>query len=210
MTYFICELSFINLSGIVAIFVYGILQSHYNRYNLSHEAQDKTEAVFDLLAYASEALIFVYLGLSIAQYEITLEVVIYGYSMILAIIVSRFIVVYTIYFSVKFLFYRNKESKVTAIDVFLIGISATIRGAISLALVQKLAYAEKTAALIPITQFVIINTLYLFTPLNPLIFKCGLNAKARLKNVCEEESTQIQTIDNTKINNMKQMMKIEP
>ena len=48
LNYFICELEFLNLSGIVAIFVYGILQSHYNRYNLSKEAQNKTESILDM------------------------------------------------------------------------------------------------------------------------------------------------------------------
>jgi NhaP-type Na+/H+ or K+/H+ antiporter len=48
LNYFICELSILNLSGVVSIFVFGILQSHYNRYNWSQEAQDKTEAILDM------------------------------------------------------------------------------------------------------------------------------------------------------------------
>lgn len=104
---------------------------------------------------------------------------------------------------------RNKGTPVTAIDVFLIGISGTIRGAISLALVQKLAYTEGTAALIPITQFVITNVLYIITPLNPILFNYGLKAKAKLK-ISSEESTKIQTLDNTDNNYTRQMLKIDP
>jgi NhaP-type Na+/H+ or K+/H+ antiporter len=41
LTYSICELPELNLAAIVAIFVFGIMQSHYNRYNLSEESIEK-------------------------------------------------------------------------------------------------------------------------------------------------------------------------
>ena len=41
LTYGLCELQQLKLAAIVAIFVFGIMQSHYNRYNLSQESVEK-------------------------------------------------------------------------------------------------------------------------------------------------------------------------
>lgn len=41
LTYGLCELESLQLAAIVAIFVFGITQSHYNRYNLSDESVEK-------------------------------------------------------------------------------------------------------------------------------------------------------------------------
>ena len=55
LSYAICELSMVNLSGIVAIFVFGIVQSHYNRFNISKDALDKTDTILEILSYISES-----------------------------------------------------------------------------------------------------------------------------------------------------------
>lgn len=41
LTYSISELKPIKLAAIVSIFIFGIIQSHYNRYNLSNESVEK-------------------------------------------------------------------------------------------------------------------------------------------------------------------------
>lgn len=41
LTYGLCELESLSLAPIVAIFIFGIIQSHYNRYNLSAESVEK-------------------------------------------------------------------------------------------------------------------------------------------------------------------------
>jgi len=41
ITYAVCEYPGFNMAAIVAIFVFGIMQSHYNRYNLSEESVEK-------------------------------------------------------------------------------------------------------------------------------------------------------------------------
>jgi NhaP-type Na+/H+ or K+/H+ antiporter len=41
LTYAICELEIMHMAPIVAIFIFGIIQSHYNRYNLSKESVEK-------------------------------------------------------------------------------------------------------------------------------------------------------------------------
>jgi NhaP-type Na+/H+ or K+/H+ antiporter len=41
LTYGLCELEDLNLAPIVAIFIFGIVQSHYNRYNLSSQSVEK-------------------------------------------------------------------------------------------------------------------------------------------------------------------------
>lgn len=47
ITFFICEMTFFKLSGIVCIFIFGIFQANYNLYNLSPKAQQKIEDILE-------------------------------------------------------------------------------------------------------------------------------------------------------------------
>lgn len=131
LTYYIADLSIVGLSGIVAIFVFGIMQSHYNRYNLSEDAEEKINAVFELLSYACEALIFVYLGLSIGQYTITEEVAIYGIAGLLCMLVCRFIMVFTVFGVIKICKKPQKDDPEYLRHGLLITLSGMIRGSIA-------------------------------------------------------------------------------
>lgn len=150
MNYFLCELSCINLSGIVSIFVFGILQSHYNFFNLSKEAQDKTEAILDIISYTAEALIFVYLGLSLGRYDIGLQEIMYALVIFATSFFGRFCVTFLLYPVIKWA--TDDASNLKPKDIFLVSLSGMIRGAIALGLVEKLNYTESTAKLIPIVQ----------------------------------------------------------
>lgn len=60
-SYVLCE--FIHLSGIVAVFSCGVVQSHYTYYNLSNLGRILLPRIFSALASLSETIVFVYLGL---------------------------------------------------------------------------------------------------------------------------------------------------
>lgn len=59
------------LSGIMAIFVGGVMMSHYTQWNLSDEARIVTASMFKTLAFAAETFLFAYIGLSAVTFEYT-------------------------------------------------------------------------------------------------------------------------------------------
>eukprot|EP00698_Gefionella_okellyi_P017755 TRINITY_DN5238_c0_g1_i2.p1 TRINITY_DN5238_c0_g1~~TRINITY_DN5238_c0_g1_i2.p1 ORF type:complete len:262 (-),score=47.03 TRINITY_DN5238_c0_g1_i2:14-799(-) len=58
----------LDLSGIMALFVCGVILSHYNLYNLSMETQAATKNVFKTFTFISESFVFVYLGFCVFSY----------------------------------------------------------------------------------------------------------------------------------------------
>lgn len=61
LSYQVAEI--LNLSGIISLFVCGIIMAHYAFHNLSDESQKGTVLAFDTVGYLAEALVFAYLGL---------------------------------------------------------------------------------------------------------------------------------------------------
>jgi len=55
----------INLSGIMALFFFSIILSHYNVYNLSEDSRNTTEQVFGTLANVAETICFLYMGMGV-------------------------------------------------------------------------------------------------------------------------------------------------
>lgn len=139
LTYSLCELESLQLAAIVAIFVFGIIQSHYNRYNLSEESVEKAGFTFSLVSYICEALILIYLGLSIDSLE-------GDGSMIPMICADIGILLFARFFTVLFLsglvtvIKKGKEPGLLFKEVLLVGFSGMIRGSIAYALIVKLAF----------------------------------------------------------------------
>ena len=182
LTYATCELPGLNLAAIVAIFVFGIMQSHYNRWNLSEEAVDKAGFTFGLLSYLCEALILIYFGLSFDRFFDSYKPEILYYALIdFGILLTlRFVVVFSLLGIVRFI--RKKPLGLTWIEAALVSFSGMIRGSIAYALVVKLApddtldssalgETKKLPEIVCIAQLVIAFTMYIFTPLNPWLFK---------------------------------------
>lgn len=63
-TYMIAHLPIFKFSGDVAIFFYGYFVGHYNKFNLSLDAIRQIGVVLNLIFIATEAVCFMYLGLS--------------------------------------------------------------------------------------------------------------------------------------------------
>jgi sodium/hydrogen exchanger 8 len=55
----------LELSGVMALFFYGIVLSHYNAYNLSDDSRRATEQIFATLATVSEIIVFLYMGMGV-------------------------------------------------------------------------------------------------------------------------------------------------
>ena len=149
LTYAICELPFLNLAAIVAIFVFGIMQSHYNRYNLSEESIEKAGFTFGLVSYICEALILVYFGLSFDRFfEGPMDKIFYygllNFGILMAV---RFITVFFLISAVAF--FKKKKTSLSFKEVALVGFSGMIRGSIAYALVVKLSPPDGTSGELP-------------------------------------------------------------
>lgn len=64
LSYALAHLNFFQLSGDVAIFFYGVIMSHYNKYNMGKESFRNVGMTFNLMMQAAEAICFIYIGLS--------------------------------------------------------------------------------------------------------------------------------------------------
>lgn len=184
LTYGMCELPGLNLAAIVAIFVFGIMQSHYNRYNLSTEAVEKAGFTFGLVSYICEAFILIYFGLSFASFfgdssVFEWELVYYALIEFGTLLLMRFTTVFLLVGIVK-LFKKKGQLSLSFVEVVLVAFSGMIRGSIAYALVVKLAPDTTNGKkMILIAQMVIAFTMYIFTPLNPLLFKILLKDQVK-------------------------------
>lgn len=83
LTYTVSQL--VGLSGIVALFFFGVILSHYNWYNLSESSKVASKVAFGSLSKLAEACVFIYLGivtaLSFGRFHWHFGLV--GFSMIL-------------------------------------------------------------------------------------------------------------------------------
>lgn len=93
-------------------------------------------------------------------------------------LLMRFVTVFFLIFLIKSC-NRKKGLSLDMTEVSLVGFSGMIRGSIAYALVVKLANYDSTDDTIPVAvcigQIVIALTMYIFTPLNPLLFSALLS-----------------------------------
>jgi len=165
-TYTFCELPQIELASVVAIFTFGIMQSHYNKYNLSKESFHKTGFVFGMLSWVCEAFILIYMGLSFDKFSIDQTIVIYAISDLVMVVIIRFVVVFIMNFFLRIF----SKSKVSLRNTILISLSGLIRGAIAYSILVRLCL-DKDEFMLPITQTLIVLTIFLFTPFNQWMTK---------------------------------------
>jgi len=85
-SYFMAE--GLQLSGIVAILLFGITLAHYGDVNLSRESQTNTRVLFHILANISETLVFIFLGLALFAFDQEYKATLIGVS-IPIILISR-------------------------------------------------------------------------------------------------------------------------
>jgi len=122
---------FFGLSGITALFCFGVVLAHYNWYNLSEPSKVASKVAFGTLARLSEACVFVYLGivaaLSIGQFHWHFGCILFA---LVAITVARAAHV----FPLSLLLNTCRRSRKITNNMSLVMWASGLRGAIAFAL----------------------------------------------------------------------------
>ena len=190
ITHTVADLEIIGLSGVVVLFIFGIVQSHYNRPNLTEESSKTAGFVFELMSWICESCTFLYMGLSFDKPKLvstptlifaSVDLVILfvsriGSIMILSAIANKF----------------SKHNSVTFKETIVIAFGGLARGALPYALAVHISQGQGQALfienMIPICQVMIVMTLTLLVPLKHLVFKT-------LVKESKEEGDQLEKIE---------------
>jgi NhaP-type Na+/H+ or K+/H+ antiporter len=86
----------LGLSGILAILFCGIVHSHYTHFNLSTFTQITEQQTFQMMAYVSETIVFVYLGFAVFSFKH-----VFSFWLVFWTIVSFLIMLKNIFFDLK-------------------------------------------------------------------------------------------------------------
>lgn len=112
----------------------------------------------------------------------------------------RFVTIFVLHFSVSFI--KKKKQGLTFKESCLVGFSGMIRGSIAYAMIAKLTSTqsqsgnpedpEKAKELICIAQLVIVATMFIFVPLNPILFEKLLGKDGEADDEEMQKSTVIE------------------
>lgn len=124
----------LGLSGIVALFFFGVITAHYNWHNLSEHSKVASTVIFRTVSVLSELSVFLYLGvvsaLSIGQYHWNFRLVLVELIVILG---ARAAHVYPC----SFILNRFRSQKIDIKQQFMLWFSG-LRGAIAFALALRI------------------------------------------------------------------------
>jgi sodium/hydrogen exchanger 8 len=192
-SYVIAEM--IELSGVLSLFLTGVLMKHYNWYSLSEDSQISTNHLFKTISFLTETFVFVYVGINVSSFSPELKwnpsLMIIG---LLLVFISRAVNV----FFLSLLLNIRRKDKIT-LKMQLMQWFAGLRGAVAFALSLNLPASPQKSVLITATLFIILfTTLVMGTLTAPVLKKLGLQ--------CKEEDIQdlvvLPTIEEKHIDNM--------
>ena len=143
------------LSGIMAIFVGGIIMSHYTQWNLSDEARTVTAAMFKTLAFAAETFLFAYIGLSAVtiSYTNAIQLALAGLGLI---VIGRALNI----FPLAFITNQFRTKKISFKVQFVLWFSG-LRGIISFALALNVPGADHDV-IAAATLLIVLATIIIF------------------------------------------------
>ena len=130
ISYLLAEL--LSLSGIMTLFFWGVIMSHYSYHNVSEESKVGSIIAISTFGFAAEAFLFTYLGLSIFSTESSSFSLSFTFYIIIAAVFSRF---GSIFISIAiYALFKRWAIDVSWKQLTLIFFSGLIRGAIAFAL----------------------------------------------------------------------------
>lgn len=139
-SYFVASLIIIlnvEMSGIIALLTFAIIQAHYTWYNLSPQGKATTSVTYEFLGKTAEAAVYCYVGISL--YTCIPEF--WSFSFIAwqfsIIVVGRIIGVIATFYLFRLCF---RKKTINFRELLFIVYGGMIRGAIAFALVLKIAH----------------------------------------------------------------------
>lgn len=198
-SYSLAHLEFFQLSGDVAIFFYGVMMAHYNKYNMSLESFNNIALVFNTFLFIAEALCYIYIGLSIDAAIIDHpENLIIGGAVLGCLIVSRIFVM--VPFSI--LSCKKLRLNIKGAEWIAVMSSGLIKGPMAFIFANVLvpirgpclnpkdpAQYKKAYPLFMI-QIVVFMTVAFYNPINYLIFKCTVSKELHQGREIETEKSE--------------------
>lgn len=125
----------LGLSGIMALFVQGLVLSHYNSYNLSRAAHVASEQIFATLATIAETAVFLYMGMGVFTGRFSDFDLVFAVLALLFCVVGRFLNIVPLSFVANWC--RTSENRIS-IRMQCVLWFAGLRGAIAFALAMNM------------------------------------------------------------------------
>ena len=148
-----CVTELFHYSGIIALLVAGIVMAKYSWYNLSPQAKQVTSIAFQVIAYAVEAFVFGYLGITFFSY-ISLD---WSWQLFIAMLIiciaGRFIGTIGI---IKLCELFGYKSGIKFKDLIFISYAGTIRGAVAFGLVLRIDESVEHRSVIVTTSLALV------------------------------------------------------
>lgn len=186
LSYALAHLNFFQLSGDVAIFFYGLVMAHYTKYNLSLDSFKSIGLSFNLLMQLSEAVSFIYIGLSFMDaIKGHSENLVFASAILMILLICRILVV-----SVVAIIKRKQKNFrvhggewVAAVSTCLVKgplayvfMNVLIPGIPDCIDVHNKEHYEIAYPLF-VMQICVVGSLLVFHPLNFLVFKCAVQER---------------------------------
>ena len=175
-----CVTELFHYSGIIALLVSGVIMAKYSWYNLSPQAKQVTSIAFQVIAYAVEAFVFGYLGITFFSYiqlDWSWQLFI---SMLIICCVGRFIGTIGIIKSLEMMGYK---SGIRFRDLVFISYAGIIRGAVAFGLVLRIDETVEHRSVIVTTSLALVCfTTIFFGSTVATVQKCLFGKKPKEEN----------------------------
>lgn len=193
----------LKLSGIISLFVCGIVMAHYTFHNLSDESQKGTVLAFDTVGYLAEALVFAYLGLTVFWID-TKE---FNVGFIIAVTIVLFAARLVSVFLLPLIFrIMRRPFTLNSKELKIIWYSGLIRGAIAFALSFHIDTPNKNLIVATTISIVLITTFILSTLLQSFAVYIGLAADRESELMFEQvQKFVIDPMQTTEISGYRQI-----
>jgi len=175
-SYLLAEL--FNLSGIMTLFLCGVVMSHYSYHNISTDSKLGSVVTISTMSFAAEAFLFTYLGLSIFSTESSSFSLNFTFLIIVAAVISRFC---SVFISIAiYALMKRWVIEINCKQLTLIWFSGLIRGAIAFALSLEISedIAPHRDQMVSTTlMMVLMTTIVLGGVMSAFAKLIGLNAE---------------------------------
>lgn len=181
LAYALAHLPFFQLSGDVSIFFYGLMMSHYNKFNMSTETFKNIGLTLNMMMLLAEMICFVYIGMSIEDTFLDhFQNIWIAVSVIFIMMVSRGIC----FGIVAILDWKNDHHRIKGKEWIAALSSGIVKGPLSYifaniivasnipCLDRKNQEVYKKVVPLFIVQLSVVMTLFLGCPFNYLVMSC--------------------------------------